>query len=366
MSEDSGSGLAPGPVDPGAVAPPPADPDNPTTVGGIPAALRPVVGALGFRPAGDHGHMRFRMPDSAALIVVFVALIAFFSIESPVFLQEDNLINVLIAVATIGILACPSTMLLVAGQFDLSVGSGVALTGCVFAELLTHGAGTGVAVLAALGLGMVCGMINGILVTVIGINALIATLGTLDIFSGAAFLITSGLPVSFNGFGTLALDRPLLNIPWSVYIFFALIVLSVFIMRMTVFGRSVYAIGANPLAARLAGIRVRRTLFITFVASGVAVGISGLVAASQTGQGSPTAGVGFELSVITAVVLGGASLSGGRGTIFGTILGVLIIGIINDGLTLLNIGSFWQDVTLGLLLIIAVGFDQLRLRLAPK
>jgi ribose transport system permease protein len=306
------------------------------------------------------------MPDSAALIVVFVALMVFFSVESPVFLQEDNLINVLIAVATIGILACPSTMLLVAGQFDLSVGSGVALTSSVFAELITHGSGTAVAVLAALGLGMVGGMINGFLVTVIGINALITTLGTLDVYSGAAFLITNGLPVSFNGFGTLALDRPLFNMPWSVFIFFALIVASVFIMRMTIFGRSIYAIGANPLAARLAGIRVRRTLFITFVASGLAVGIAGLVAASQTGQGSPTAGTGFELSVITAVVLGGASLAGGRGTIFGTILGVLIIGVINDGLTLLNVGSFWQDVTLGALLIIAVGFDQLRLRLAPK
>jgi ribose transport system permease protein len=135
---------------------------------------------------------------------------------------------------------------------------------------------------------------------------------------------------------------------------------------MTVYGRSVYAIGANSLAAKLAGIRVRRTLFITFVASGFAVGISGLIAASQTGQGSPTAGLGYELSVVTAVVLGGASLAGGRGTILGTILGVLIIGVINNGLTLLNIGSFWQDVTLGTLLILAVGFDQLRLRLARE
>jgi ribose transport system permease protein len=328
---------------------------------------RRVAATAGLRAAdGEERSRRLRVPDTAALIVVFAALFIFFAIKSPVFLTKDNLINVLIAVATVGILACPGTMLLVAGQFDLSVGSGVALTSTLFAYLVAHHSGTGTAVLAALGVGLVAGVINGFLVTVIGINALITTLGTLAIYSGVAFLITSGLPIQFNGFGTLALDRPALSIPWSVYIFFAFILVSVLVLRYTVFGRSVYAIGANPLAARLAGIRVGRILFICFVASGLAVGIAGLIAASQTGQGSGNAGTGFELSVVTAVVLGGASLAGGRGTIFGTVLGVLIIGIINNGLTLLNIQSFWQDVTRGILLILAVGFDQIRLRLTRE
>ncbi len=362
MSEDSASELAAADQSQS-----PSDhPETDAAADRLPGWRRRPAAAIGFRPAHDTGRLTFRMPDTAALVLVFAALMIFFAVKSPVFLTQDNLINVLISVATIGILACPATMLLVAGQFDLSVGSGIALTSCVFALLVTHGHSTTIAVLAALGLGLVCGAINGILVTVVGINALIATLGTLDIYSGAAFLITSGLPIEFNGFGGLALNRPFLNIPWSVYIFFLFIVVSIFIMRTTVYGRSVYAIGANSLAAKLAGIRVRRTLFITFVASGFAVGISGLIAASQTGQGSPTAGMGYELSVVTAVVLGGASLAGGRGTILGTILGVLIIGVINNGLTLLNIGSFWQDVTLGTLLILAVGFDQVRLRLAPK
>lgn len=319
--------------------------------------------ALGGGRGGGRG---FRIPDTAALIVVFAGLFVFFAIKSPVFLNQDNLINVLIAVAEIGILACPATMLLVAGQFDLSVGSGIALTSTTFAWLLTHGWGMTTSVAAALGIGLLGGALNGVLVTVVGINALITTLGTLSVYSGFAFLITSGLPISFNGFTTLALDRPLLNIPYSVYIFFGLVILSVFVMRMTVFGRSIYAIGANPMAARLAGIRVGRTLFIGFIASGLAVGISGLIAASQTGQGSGNLGTGYELSVITAVVLGGASLAGGRGTIFGSILGVLIIGVINNGLTLLNVQSFWQDVTRGTLLIVAVGFDQVRLRLTRE
>ncbi|HVW18870.1 MAG TPA: ABC transporter permease [Solirubrobacteraceae bacterium] len=330
------------------------------------SALRSITSSLGFSRATDTGRLKFTVPDSAALIVVFAGLFIFFSIKSPVFATQDNLINVLIAVATIGILACPATMLLIAGQFDLSVGSGVALTSTSFSYLLTHGWSTGTCVLAALAVGALGGLLNGFLVTVIGINALITTLGTLAIYSGFAYLITDGLPIQFDGFGGLALDRPFLNIPWSVYIFFVLVVVSIFLMRMTVYGRSIYAIGANPLAARLAGIRVGRILFITFVASGIAFAIGGLIASSQTGQGSGNAGTGYELSVVTAVVLGGASLAGGRGTIFGSVLGVLIIGIINNGLTLLNVQTFWQDVTRGTLLILAVGFDQIRLRLSQE
>jgi ribose transport system permease protein len=309
---------------------------------------------------------RLRVPETAALLVVFGALMLFFSIKSDVFLTQDNLINVLISVATVGILACPATMLLVAGQFDLSVGSGIALTSSLFAYLLTHGWGTGPAVLAALGVGLAAGMLNGFLVTVVGINALITTLGTLAIYVGLAFIITNGLPIQINGFTTLAIDRPVLDMPWSVFIFFGVILASIFVMRMTVFGRSLYAIGANPLASRLAGIRVGRTIFLTFVLSGLAVGVTGLIAASETGQGSGTAGQGLELSVVTAVILGGASLAGGRGAIFGSVLGVLIIGIIDNGLTLLNVQSFWQDVVRGTLLIAAVGFDVLRLRLTSE
>jgi ribose transport system permease protein len=151
-----------------------------------------------------------------------------------------------------------------------------------------------------------------------------------------------------------------------VWIFFAIVVLTIFVMRATTFGRSLYAIGANPTAARLAGIRTRRVIFFGFVLSGLAVGLTGLLVASQTGQGSGNAATGLEFSVITAVVLGGASLAGGRGSIVGTILGVLVISVVNNGIVLLNIESFWQDVVRGLLLIVAVAIDQLRLRLTPE
>lgn len=335
----------------------------PIATTGVDGQSGPASDSIALQTMRSVVRRRLRVPESAALVVVLGALMIFFTAKSHVFLTQANLINVLIEVATVGILACPATMLLVAGQFDLSVGSGIALVSCVFAYLITHGWATGLAVIVSIGLGLGGGVLNGFLVTVIGINALITTLGTLAVYSGLAFIVTSGLPIEFNGFGELALTRPFLDIPWSVYIFFGFIAASIFILRMSVFGRSLFAIGANRAAARLAGIRVNRTIFTTFVLSGFGVGVAGLVAASQTGEGSGSTGTGYELTVVTAVILGGASLAGGRGSIFGTVIGLLILGIIDNGLTLLNVQSFWQQVISGALLITAVGFDVTRRRL---
>jgi ribose transport system permease protein len=210
------------------------------------------------------------------------------------------------------------------------------------------------------------GAMNGFLVTVVGINALITTIGMMGITRAFAFIRTDGQAVGINGFTTLGISRPFLNIPWMVWIFIAIVIVTWLAMRATTFGRSLYAIGANPTAARLAGIRTRRVIFVTFVLSGLAVGLTGLLVASQTGQGSGNAAVGLEFSAITAVVLGGASLAGGRGSIVGTTLGVLVIAVVNNGIVLLNIESFWQDVVRGLLLIVAVAIDQLRLRLSAE
>ena len=296
--------------------------------------------------------------------MVLLALVAFFSLKSPFFFNTDNFINILIASAVVGIVACPATMLLVAGQFDLSVGGATALVTVTFAESFVDGRPLVVSILVAVGVGVAVGAVNGFLVTVIGVNALITTIGMLGVTRALAFIVTDGQAVGFEGFVTLGVTRPLLNIPWMVWIFFAVVLVSAFVMRATTFGRSLYAIGANPAAARLAGIRTGRVIFAAFVLSGLAVALTGLVLASQTGRGSGDAATGLEFSVITAVVLGGASLSGGRGSIHGTILGVLVIGVVNNGIVLLNIESFWQDVVRGLLLIAAVAIDQLRIRLA--
>jgi ribose transport system permease protein len=303
------------------------------------------------------------LPEWGVLVVVLAVLVIVFWAGSPYFMRWDNLRNVLIAVATVGILSCTTTMLLVAGQFDLSVGAGVSLVATIFAWRFSHGNGEALSVLIAIGVGLGIGFVNGFLVTVVGINALITTIATLAIMRNFAYIIGEGQAIQINGFTTLGLDRPLLQIPWMVWIFGAVAALTWLAMRYSVYGRSLYAIGANPVAARLSGIRVGRVLFVGFILSGAAIALCGLIVASQTGQGTGNAAIGLELSAITAVVLGGASLAGGRGSIVGTILGVLIIGVINNGLTLLNIISYWQEVIRGLLLIAAVGFDQLRLRL---
>ncbi len=304
---------------------------------------------------------RRRLPDTAALAVVLLALAIFFATQSPFYLTPNNLLNILVNAAVIGIIAAPGTLLLVAGQFDLSVGSGAAFIGVVMAWSASEW-GIPAAVVLSIAAGLLIGVINGFAVTVLGINALITTLATLAILRGLGQVIAGGQTLLLSGFGDLGNARPFLDIPIPVLILVVVIVVMVLVMRFTVFGRSMYAIGANPVAARLAGIRTRTMIFGGFLLSGLAVAIGGLILVSQLGAASPNAATGLELSVVTAVILGGASLAGGRGTILGTVLGVLILGTLNNGLTLMNIDSFWQDVARGVLLLAAVGFDQLRLR----
>jgi ribose transport system permease protein len=308
---------------------------------------------------------RRQVPEVAALVVVLLVLGIFFSITSPYFLNYDNFVNIVTAAAVTGIIAAPATMLLIAGQFDLSVGSAAAFCGAVLASLALHNDmafAVPVAVLAGIGIGIV----NGFLVTVIGINALITTLGTLAVFRGLTQVLTDGQTLGVEHFSGLGTARPLFNIPLPVYIFAGVALAFWFLSRYTVFGRSMYAIGANPAAARLNGIRSKRIIFVGFVLSGLCVAIGGLILASQLGAASPQAASGLELSVVTAVILGGASLAGGRGAISGTMLGLLIIGTLNNGLVLLNVSSFWQTVAQGSLLIFAVAFDQLRIRLTSN
>lgn len=327
-----------------------------------------VVGSAGTEgaPAATTPTRRRRgIPELAPLVVLVILLSAFFSIESPYFLNWNNWLNIFTAIAVTGIIAAPGTMLLISGNFDLSVGSGAAFCGVIMATVAAHGdiaGGVALAVLAGIGLGVV----NGFFVTVVGVSSLITTLGTLAAFRGLTEVISKGQTVVLNGFGGLGTARPFFNIPVPVLVTILIVGGFYFVMRQTVYGRSLYAIGANPAAARLAGIRSRRAIFIAFVLSGFCIALGGLILTSQLGAASPQAATGLELSVVTAVVLGGASLTGGRGTVLGTILGLLVIGVLNNGLVLLNVSSFWQDVARGALLILAVSFDRVQARLAPQ
>lgn len=332
--------------------------------------MTPDTGTAGAETAGTEMHGKTpsrvrsilrRLPDSTALILFLIAESIFFTIKSPYFFDWNNWLNILTAIAVIGIVAAPGTLLMTAGQFDLSVGSITAFTSVIVANLaLSHSLGFSVtvAVLASIGVGA----INGFLVTVVGVNALITTLGTLAAFRGLSNVVAKGQTVGVDGFDGLGTDRPFWNIPVPVLLLIAVLTLVWALMRYTVYGRSMYAIGSNASAARLVGVRSKRLIFIGFILSASACALSGLVLTSQLGVGSGLFGIGMELSVITAIVLGGASLSGGRGSIVGTAVGLLIIGILNNGLTLTGVDPFWQDVARGTLLIAAVSFDRLRAR----
>lgn len=314
------------------------------------------------------------VPETAALVVVLAALFVYFSVASQYFLNQDNLINILQNVAVVGIIACPATLLLIAGQFDLSVGSGAGFVAMLMAvAALAPGAGgtevpwsgnlplVWAFVVAVLGT-LLIGVINAFSVTVIGINALITTLGTLAIFRGLTKVMGNGQTIRINDFGDLGVNR-VFGIPLPVYIFGAAVLVFWFVLRYTVYGRSLYAIGASPTAARLAGIRTKRVIVIAFLLSSLCVALAGLIRLSQIGGASVNGGLGLELSVVTAVVLGGTSLSGGRGGIGGTVLAVLIVGVLSNGLIQLNVPSFWIEVANGLLLLGAVTVDRVRVRL---
>ena len=329
------------------------------TTTGPAAAVGP---AAGVAPSKQPGRRR-SAPELAALFVVLVALIVFFWLKSPFFMTTDNILNVLTAIAVTGIIAIPGTMLLIAGQVDLSVGSGAAFCGVVMATMAQeHPIFLGV--LVAAGCGVVIGLINGLLVTVVKVNSLITTLGMLAVLRGLTEVTANGGTVTLANFAGLGTARPFLDIPVPVLLLIAIAVIAVLLMRYTVFGRSLYAAGSNPTAARLVGVRGSKMIVVAFVASGLGVALSGLILNSQLSAASPNAATGLELTVVTAIVLGGASLAGGRGTIQGTIVGLLIIGVLNNGLTLLNVNSFYQQVASGALLILAVSFDQIRLRFA--
>jgi len=305
-----------------------------------------------------------QLPEVLGLLVVLLALVIFFSITSPVFLTTTNGLNMVTNIAVIGIMAVPGTFLLIAGQVDLSVGSVAAMCGMVMAALA---APLGIPAAVGIGLlvGLVVGLINGFFVMIVGVNSLIVTLGGLATFFGIGQLIGDGQTILVQGFRFLGTARPFLNIPMPVILFVTVLIIGILILRFTVYGRQLYAIGANPTAARLVGIPSKRVVFIAFMFSSVAAALAGLILVSQLGAASPNNARGYELLVVTAIVLGGASLSGGRGTILGTFIGLMIIQVLATGLTLLNVQSFWQSVATGILLITAVSFDRLRERLSP-
>lgn len=298
-----------------------------------------------------------------ATFVVFIVIFIFFSLTSPPFLTTQNLIGLLRQVAMLAIASIGMTFLIIAGGIDLSVGSANAVTGVICA-LTVAKAGFPVPVGILIGIlsGGFIGLINGLLVTKINLPPLLATLGMMVVLRGGAFLITGGHTVYGVPKNYLWLGRGyvLKAIPVPVLFMIVIFLIYFFIQRKTKFGLYLYAIGGDRIASRRAGINDKLFTVLAFVNTGLLVGLSGVMASSRFGAALPNAGLNFEMDVITAVVIGGTSIFGGIGNLTGSLLGVLIIGMITNGMLLLEVHSYWQQVAKGLILIIAVGAETLK------
>lgn len=298
-------------------------------------------------------------------LVAFAALLAVsFSLASPHFLTFGNITNMLLTVSVIGVMAAVSTLLVVGRELDLSIGSVAALVGVVVAILVESKGWSWPAGLAAgVAVGVLTGAFNGFMVGSLKVNSIITTIGTLALFRGLAFIVTDGQTEMVQNQSLLAFGSGrILGVPYSVWILIAVFAAAHFLAERTTVGRSIFAIGASPRAALLAGLNVNRMRFCMFVASGVSAALAGVLLIGQSGAAVPSGATGYELQVITAVLLGGTSLAGGEGSVLRTALGVLVIGILNNGMVLLSVPSFYQIAANGVLLLVAVGIDQLRIR----
>ena len=284
-------------------------------------------------------------------------------IKTDKFLLKANLLNIGVSVSLVGLVAIVETVVIVSGGLDISVGSVAGLASVSGAIAMEHWPHTVFGILAALAAGLIAGAINGIIITILRVNPVIATLATLSGFRGVALLFTNGSAVgvldqTFNKIGS---GRPL-GLPFPILILAGVAVVIHIMLRYTVAGRNIYAIGGNPIAARLSGISLNRYRLGVYMLSGLGAGIAGIVLTARTHSGQPASGSqGLELEAVTAALLGGCALNGGKGTIFGTVLAVLLLGTLTNGMILLGIQSFYQLVAKGSLLVLAVTIQQYRL-----
>ncbi|MGA1804798.1 ABC transporter permease [Rhizobium sp. HT1-10] len=296
-----------------------------------------------------------RHMNEVSLFVAIIILYVVFTSTAVGFLSFNNQINILRDAATIGIAAWAATLIIIAGEIDVSVGPMVAFISVMLAYFLQWGVPTPLAFVMAIAFGAVLGSIAGILRAYFDVPSFVATLGLWSALRGTALFITDALPVSIGRNDIVdALDQPVLGIPPAAIIMLVLFAAFAFISRKTAFGRSVFAIGGNAHASFLSGISVSRIRVALFAIAGAMAAISGILLVSRLGSGNATAATGLEFDVIAAVVVGGTSLSGGRGSMLGTLLGVLVITLIGNGLVLLGINPFFQQVVRGLIIVVAV------------
>lgn len=292
------------------------------------------------------------------LIAAYLIIVLFFAIQSANFFTVNNFLNIALYASIVAILSCTMTLVIVSGHIDLSVGSIMALGSVIIGTIQKAGYPIWIGVVSCFFVCAVMGFVNGVLITQVGINAFITTLAGMQIYRGLAYLITNGKSIILSGDFIKAVGRGYtFGIPNAVYIMIAMVIMFDFIAKYTVFGRRIFVIGGNSQVGFLSGINVNRTLILMFVLNGLLCGLASIIYSSQLGSAMPQNATGMEFSVISAVILGGASLSGGKGSIVGALIGGLLLGTLNNGMVMMNIQTYWQQVIGGVVLVLAVVLD---------
>lgn len=314
------------------------------------------------RDEASNGMDFARFWDRWGILAVLAVLLIFMVVVAPNFTTVSNGFNIARAVSINAVLAAGMTLVILTGGIDLSVGSIVGVAGVTSILLWNSGSGALVAVLGGVAVGAVAGLINGLLVAYLALPAFIVTLGAMTYLRGTAYALTDARPLIADGdlgFRLIGTGN-IAGVPSPVIIMILVYGVLWFVLERTRFGRHVYAVGGNAEAARLAGIKVKRVLTKVYVTAGLAAGLAGVMFAARVDSGQPRAGEGYELDAIAAVVLGGTSLAGGRGRIHGTFIGALIMGVLTNGLTLMNVPFFNQLIVKGVVIVLAIGIDSLK------
>ena len=296
----------------------------------------------------------------ASLIVI----VTYFSFASPVFFTWSNITSILFSTVVIGCLAVGTTFVIITGGIDLSIGTGMALCAVMSGVFIVNlGLPVPLGVALAIGFGGLVGFVNGFNVAVLGLPPFIATLAMMLVAEGLALVISGSSPIYFTdspSYSKISTGEVIPGLPNAVLILFVVCLAAAFVLAKTVLGRYTYAIGSNEHATELSGIHVGRWKIVIYVLAGLFIGLAGVMISARLGSAQPATGMGYELQAIAAVVIGGTSLSGGKGTILGTVIGALIISVLNNGLQILSIAQEWQSVILGIVILVAVYADMVR------
>jgi ribose transport system permease protein len=305
--------------------------------------------------------LSLKLRNNLLPILILLVVVAAVALLVPSFFQPSNMLNVGRQSAIVGIIAVGMTFVILTGGIDLSVGSILALSGVTTAILINNGLIVPLAIVAGMLVGVVAGIINGIGVAVLKVQPFIMTLATMVAIQGLSLRLTDGGPKQFSNresFFNFIGSGSFLGIPGPFIVFLLIAVAGILVLRYLAFGRFIYAIGGSIEAARLSGVRTTRTIMLAYSISGLCAGLAGVMTAARLGVGDPTAGSLSNLDAITAVVIGGTSLFGGRGSIWGSLLGALIVGIFRNGLSLAGLDVLYQTLAVGVLIIVAVSIDQ--------